>query len=207
MKTFLKITAICAFVLFVFSAQAQVQFGVKAGLNLANGSAKFGGESQSSDMKMGLHIGAIVDLSLGESLALQPGLLFSMKGQQEDYEGVTVKTNINYLEVPINLMYKFDAGNMKIMAFAGPYLGYALSAKMKAEDEEMELNIGTDENEDDIKPLDLGLNIGAGVQFGGLQITANYGLGMANLLPGGDSDNYAKNRVIGISVAYLFGGK
>jgi len=55
--------------------------------------------------------------------------------------------------------------------------------------------------------LDYGVNFGAGVNISGFLVSAQYGLGLANLSPGSTGDGEIKNTVIGISLAYLFGGK
>jgi hypothetical protein len=58
-----------------------------------------------------------------------------------------------------------------------------------------------------MKPFDLGLNIGAGVEITKIIISANYGFGLTNLSPTTSNDEKMKTRVFGLSVAYLFGGK
>jgi hypothetical protein len=55
--------------------------------------------------------------------------------------------------------------------------------------------------------FDLGLNFGAGVEVSSFQITAQYGLGLTNLAANSNGDLTVKNKVFGVSVAYLFGGK
>ena len=58
-----------------------------------------------------------------------------------------------------------------------------------------------------MKPIDLGLNVGVGVNINGLLISAQYGLGLTNLVPSSTTEAEMKNKVIGISLAYLFGGE
>ncbi|MGB4774970.1 MAG: hypothetical protein WBP45_07360, partial [Daejeonella sp.] len=66
-------------------------------------------------------------------------------------------------------------------------------------------NENDDENNDDYKPLDFGLNVLAGYQLtNGFNIGANYGLGLANLNPSGNSNNKESNNVISISVGFMF---
>jgi hypothetical protein len=216
-----KVLLATVVVLFAISVNAQVQFGVKAGLNLANVSVTEGGESADTKMKPGFHIGAIVDLSLSESFSVQPGLLFSQKGTKSEgsysQQGITVDTKstmkLNYLDIPINAVLKLEAGSSKIHLFAGPVISYALSGKTTVEasamgisnSEDADVEFGSEDGQ--MKRLDFGVNVGAGIQFNKILVSANYNLGLANLISGGDSDNFMKNRTIGISVAYLFGGK
>lgn len=186
---------------------AQVTFGVKAGLNLADLNGKNGGESFSDDTKIkaGFHVGATADFSLGENLFVQPALLFSTKGFKLESGSTKGTININYLEIPVNVGYKF--GDFHV--FAGPYLAFAISGETKIETNGVEvktdIEFGSDEENDDYKSTDFGVNVGLGYQFSNFVISAQYGLGLSNILPGGDSDNSTKNAVIGISLGYKFG--
>jgi len=197
---------------------AQLKFGVKAGLNLANMVNKDKDETYSKDYKskIGFHLGATAEISISEKFAIEPGLLFSTKGFKIEESGVKMTFNLNYLEIPINAVYKIDLGSAKILINAGPYLGYAISGKAKADkavlgdngdSKEQKIEIGNDKEKSDIKPLDFGLNIGAGVEIKGITIGLQYGLGLANLSPYTDNDAKMNNKVIGISVGYKFGGK
>ena len=195
MKILVKISAICALFILTISANAQMKFDVKAGLNLANQKYTYEGSSVSPDSKIGIHLGAIGEMDFSENFTFQPGLLFSMKGCKASDE----KLALNYIDIPLNFLYKVDAGDMKIFGQAGPYLGYALSGKVEDED----IEFGSEDGQ--MKRLDYGIGIGAGVQFGNIQASLSYNFGLNNLISGGDSDNSIKNNVLGISVAYLFG--
>ena len=64
--------------------------------------------------------------------------------------------------------------------------------------------------DDDLSPLDFGAAIELGYEFGSLRATASYSLGLANALPKDaveGTDIKAKHNVIGIALAYLFGGE
>jgi hypothetical protein len=58
-----------------------------------------------------------------------------------------------------------------------------------------------------LKPFDIGLNFGAGINIKGLMISAQYGIGLANLSPVTIGDSEMKNKVIGISISSLFARK
>lgn len=191
--------------LFAVSSFSQIRFGVKAGLNLPNMTLKGGGVSLDTKIGLGFHVGGIVDIPISNQLALQPGILFSTKGYKYDNDLMGKgKCNLNYIEVPVNVQYKIAVGGMKIFPFAGPYIGYGLSGKDKPDEgESYDVNFGS--ADEDLKALDFGLNFGAGIEFSSFQASLQYGLGLSNL--SNVSDVTYKNKVIGISVAYLFGGK
>jgi len=202
----------------VFGANAQTRFGVKAGLNLSDVNGKGGGESYGDDtkMKVGFHVGAVADIGFG-SLYFQPGLLFSSKGTKTEFSdsGITAKStmSLGYLEVPLTLGYRVEAGSAKVNLGLGPYIGFGLAGKFKTEvsgggisaEEEADIKWG-DDDDSDVRSMDYGLNISAGVEFSNMQVNLQYGLGLANNTPKGDSDNSSKNSVIGISLGYFFGG-
>ena len=79
---FIAIISIAIF--FANTAQAQVKFGVKAGLNLAN--ASLAGEDNPIDtkMKIGYQIGGVVDYPINEKVSLQSSLILSSKGYNID---------------------------------------------------------------------------------------------------------------------------
>lgn len=227
MKKFV-FSIVAAATMLATQAQAQISVGPMLGLNLANISAKSGGESISTTMKAGFHIGGVANIAFTDHFSLMPGVLFSIKGfkssQESGFGSTKVKTeanvSLNYLEIPVNVAYFFgQPGGGRLFIHAGPYIGLCLGGKIKADvsypgssfpssSSDESIKVGNDALEDAVRPLDFGINAGVGYQLPmGLFVKAQYGLGLANTLPEGDGDNAMKNRVIGISVGFLFGGK
>ena len=186
---------------------AQVKYGVKAGLNLANINEKssFGSDNDGKTSKIGFHFGGTAEFPASEAVSVQTGLLFSSKGYKVSYQGSSGSMNVNYLEIPINTIYKIEIGSSKLCLSAGPYLGYAVSANAKSGDAEVDVKIGSGD-EDTYKALDYGLNIGAGVELNDkITIGLQYGIGLANISSYTDFGYSSKNNVFGISVGYMFG--
>jgi hypothetical protein len=213
MKTLLKLLIVIIALITTLESFAQIKFGVKGGLNVSNmlDKTKYRTYSDEYNSKIGFHLGATAEYSLSEKFSIEPGFLFSTKGYKMEKSGVTGSLNLNYLEVPINAIYKIELSSVNILISAGPYLGSAISGKAKASEpilgvnedsKEQKIEIGTD-----IKALDFGLDIGAGVEIKDITLNLQYGLGLANLTPNTENDAKLKNRVIGISIGYKFGGK
>jgi Outer membrane protein beta-barrel domain len=185
------------------TVNAQMRFGVKGGLNLANVSiTNASGITPKSSLFF--HGGIVLDASLSESISIQPNLLFSQKGYSLDASGATSKATFNYIEIPVNFLYNATDA---LTIGAGPYLGYALSGSAKTT---INGQTRTDDIDfdNDAKRVDYGLNITAGYEvIEGLVISANYSLGLANINKDvtTSSTNTIKNNVIGFSVTKFFG--
>ncbi len=208
------------------TAEAQItqsstaRFGVKGGVNLANLSGS------GADLVDGLdrsnltnfHATVFADFGLAPNFFLQPAVSLQGKGakwssQLENIEG-TIKANMMWLDVPVNAVYSIPTGTSGAVELsAGPYVGFALSGKLKGEgsidgvpqdpvEEDIEFGNGED---DDIRPIDFGANIGVNYRLtNGLLVGAGYGLGLRNLITHPEGDRKAFNRVLSFSVGYSF---
>jgi len=195
----------------ITTSNAQLRFGIKAGLNLAN--INFEGDYDEIDTKTipSFHAGPVIEFGITENIGIGSGLIVSGKGfkVEEEILGEKLKSTSNpiYLQVPVTLNYS----NSGFFAAIGPYVGFGLFGNTKSEgfgdDETDSIEFGNTEN-DDYGPLDFGASIEAGYGFGALRITASYGLGLANVIPKDVTDlidEKATHNVIGVSAAYLFG--
>jgi hypothetical protein len=183
-----------------------INFGIRAGLNLSKQSADNANNYGASSLA-GFNAGGIVDIGF-KSFSIQPGVFFSTKGEKNTPEGenIAYKTTLNYIEVPVNLLYKSTiAAKTNIHFGGGPYIAYGLSENVTANGQPYSTN-----NTFNFKNPDYGVNFIAGLTLNHLIIDAGYGLGVANLLSqtiiheSGSSDVTIKNRVISLSVGYLF---
>lgn len=183
-------------VLFSFvagSAQAQLRWGVKGGVNVASIHFTDLPSSLKTDNITGFHIGPTMEWMVPlAGFGIDASLLYTQMGTK--VSSTSVKSN--YLDVPVNLKLKFGIPTAKIYAAAGPFIGFRLGG-------DKIWNVISDQIES--KSFSAGLNIGAGVELlQRLQIGANYHLGL--------TDNYSisaigsdgKNRSWQISAAILF---
>src|ERR1043165_1174974 len=179
------------------AANAQnISFGPEIGLNLSSLTGKTAGKSDNSSILPGARIGAVADIGVTEHIFVRPGIQFSMMGGKDDVAGVEVKTMINYIHVPVNVLYKLgEEGESRIYFGIVPYFGYAVSGKQKIGDNSTDLKIGTKEHEDNLKPMDFGAGVKVGYEFPmGLCVDAAFLQGLTNLVPGGDADNKTNTR-------------
>ena len=212
-----KCTVILLAVMFTASAQAQLSFGAKAGLNLTNISQKWGGKKPSGDdkfsMKPGFQLGVVAEYEVTENFVIQPGLVFAQQGaQMKEKHGsdwMKYSINLNYLQIPINGQYKMELSGMNLVLQAGPYIGFAIggnekvSWKMDGKKDSDKESIEFGSKDGEMKRLDFGLGVGAALELGNIQVGVGYNLGLMNLMNGGDSDNFIKNNGIAITATYL----
>jgi hypothetical protein len=217
MKIFTKLFIVI--LLFTISLESFAQsFGIRAGMNLSTVLCKDDDGTYSNNYKMrpGFNVGAIALFPINKTFSFEPGLLLSTKGYKEKYSEPgyeeTENFNLLYIDVPLNVKASFDVGSVKLFGMLGPYIGIGVSGKDKYKGTESGQSFsdsytvkwGSDADNDDLKRLDFGATIGAGVDIKSFQISISYDLGLANVSSFTDYGTKVKNRVLAISVGYFF---
>lgn len=173
-------------------AQAQLRWGLKAGLNLNKMNFKEGAANVKSDNMTGFFVGPMAEFTLPIiGLGVDGSLLYSQRGVKFEEENVSLKYKQHSLEVPINLKYSFGLGDMaSIYAAAGP---------------DFIFNLKSDDFWGDVKRknAEVGISVGAGLKLlNHFQIGANYIFPLTkNVKEDGWSAN---NKTWQISLAYMF---
>ena len=201
---------------------------LRGGLNLANVSISESGRVDDAKTLTSFQAGFIGDFSLGQFVSLQPGLLVSGKGSKtqsgetSDANYFKATTNPIYLEVPVNLVFKFGANDgPNFFAGAGPYLAIGIAGKNKTEGKFLGTSFSNESDivwsDDDpttlnyeegagfgiMKRFDYGLNGTAGIDLKKAVISVNYGLGLAKLQSGSDNeDDNNKHRVLSFTIGF-----
>jgi hypothetical protein len=180
-------------------------FGIKGGVNFSHQGVFYSSAAPDVRTLVGYHVGGVLDIGF-KSFSIQPGILFSTKGNKESVDIFALgkptftTTKLNYIEVPVNLLYKFNAGQaLKVFIGGGPYAAYGLSGGWYVSGQKLgSIVFGGDDN---YKRFDYGVNFTAGFEVKKLILVgASYGLG-ADLYPNATK---LKNHVLGLSVGYLF---
>ena len=192
MKKILMAIAFAA--LAIAGANAQVKFGARAGLNLANVATKVNDVKVKSNIRPSFYIGGLAEFAFNDLVLMDAGLTYSNNGAE--IQGVDSKIVSHDLSLPVWFKYDFAGFRPK----AGLYAGYVLSSQLKE-------NGKTETVESDTyNHFDYGIGLGAEYNLpnNGLFFEASYNWGLANLVKNGDSKNYQNNRVIQIGVGYKF---
>lgn len=197
-----------------------VAFGLLGGVNVQN---LYGQDSNGlklgNELILGYHVGANIQLRITEKFYYQPGLLFSTKGK-EKYNNISrTTTNLSYIEMPMNFVYKTRLGNSGyFMIGLGPYIAYAIMGKEKTQvdgetakkqDIEFRNNVEVDDHLNPYyKALDVGGNVFFGGELAGVFTQLNFQVGVIKINPkykGVTNDKSSfKNTGFGLSLGYRF---
>ncbi len=188
---------------------SKMSFGILGGVNFQNLNGKLSsGDKLENDMLLGFHGGVNVQIPIAPEFYFQPGLMFAIKGAKNTYtilgSEFTDETKINYIEVPLNLVYKGALGNGFVMLGFGPYVAYGISGKQIFEGNSLTFERGVDYN-----AFDAGANIFFGYEMASgifLQLDTQFGMLNVNPEDGNSSGNNstAKNTGFGLSLGYRF---
>lgn len=224
MKTkLISIVVIFLFSLTVATAQRQAgktSFAVLGGVNFQNLTGKdYAGDKLDNNLITGFHVGANVQIPIVPEFYFQPGILFSTKGGKHEGNSVTSTTSLSYIEVPLNFMYKGLLGSGYVFLGLGPYIGYAVTGKVKyesgSESEKKDIEFQNVVELDDpltvpyAKAFDVGGNIFFGYEMAvGVFAQLNAQLGLVKINPEyevlTDDKSVTKNTGFGLSLGYRF---
>ena len=220
MKNLIK--PLIVFIMFLIASESFAQtFGINAGYNLSNLIDKeppyTGNQYRGVDeykMKPGFNAGVTVEFPTKDWFSIDMGLILSTKGCKISSKdgpsffitNIKETRNLVYLDIPLTAKKYFNAGCAKIYGAFGPYIGIGLGGKWNTIETNNSGTRSFSSNAfDNLNKLDFGLTAGAGVSIYSFQIGLSYGFGLSNI--SSYSDVIIRNRVLGISVGYVFGGK
>jgi hypothetical protein len=207
MKRYLETSLVILLMVTCPDLMAQVKTGYIIGINRSSMTLKTAAVCSDQKTQTGIHFGAIFEIPVAGNLTFQPRLLLSAKGSNYKIDSVDYSLAPIFAEIPLLAFYSFGSDEIRIFFYAGPYFACGIGGYKVVSEGGMEnLNYGTGAN-NDLKHIDLGLNFGAGISFRGFQISAQYGMGMANLSPVSIDGEEMKNKVIGISLSSLIARK
>ncbi|HEV8504240.1 MAG TPA: porin family protein [Chitinophagaceae bacterium] len=179
-------------------------FGIFAGpnlnhLNYSDGSTTIGGSNT------GLHAGIFFQKNINKYFAIQPALLFSLRGGEIRNVDSTTNARLMNIELPVNFLYLYK----HVMFGGGPNFSYSLNGRLKTNDSERDAFDAHESFERTLKRVEFGGNLLIGYAFKkGFFITANYSPGFTNIYEGdgsAPSNVKANTQVFGLSVGYQLG--
>ena len=173
MKKILSLVFMVAAMMYATSANAQIKFGLKGGLNVT--SMSFSEDVLDASNKTGFFVGPMVKVTVPiVGLSFDAAALYDQKeadvkyvGTDGDFGQVNVKQQS--INIPVNVRYGFGLSSLaNIFLFAGPQWGINVGDKNFKWNEESSYSL---------KKSNFSVNVGAGVTLlSHLQISANYNI-------------------------------
>ena len=194
MKKLLSTLMVIACLALAIPAQAQIKFGVKAGLNVSK--LHLSEETFSSDNRAGFFVGPTAEFTLPLlGLGIDGSVLYNQFGVDSE-KGTSTKKSI---EIPINLRWTVGFSSLVGAYVAvGPQFGFNVGDRWFDEVCEFKKNTTS-------------FNVGAGLKLlGHLQVGANYNFALKDngKIHDDDIEDLAtigfKQNTWQVSVAYLF---
>lgn len=163
-------------------AAAKVQFGLKAGGNMANIT---GADAQDLNTtlknKVGFVGGVFLAFNMGSIFTLQLEVLYTMKGSNMTYTDIDTtyveKLYGNYIEIPLLFKFRIPTPLVSPFVFAGPAVGFKLSEKLTENGTDVPLDQAL------LKNNDYGAIFGGGVNIGShFQLDVRYSMGLQKVI-------------------------
>lgn len=173
MKKILSLVFIVAAMLYATSANAQVKFGLKGGLNVT--SMSFSEDVFDASNKTGFFVGPMVKVTVPiVGLSFDAAALYDQKEASVKYSGTDGelgKTNVKQqsINIPVNVRYGFGLSSLaNAFVFAGPQWGINVGDKTFKWNETSSYSL---------KKSNFSVNVGLGVTLlSHLQVSANYNI-------------------------------
>ena len=186
------------------AARADVQFGIKAGGNMARPTGIDAQDPMATlKNKVGFNGGIFLALNFGRVVTVQWEVLYTMKGATYVAldDSYTDKLYADYIEVPLLLKLRLPTPIIQPFIFAGPTVGFKLQEKFETDGEEVPLT------ESLLKNNDYGAIFGAGLNLGrNFMVDVRYSLGMQKVISTveGEVQPDFKNGVWSASIGIAF---
>ena len=164
-RLFLMAVAAVAVMVSGLNASAQVRFGVLGGFTSSSTKA----ENINTESVSLYHAGVAAQVRLPFNLAVQPQLVYQVKGTA----AASADTKVGYVEVPVQIQWGPDLIVCRPYVLAEPFVGYALNVKATTDlaSAQMVINDFKDLN---LNRFEYGVGVGAGIEFWRLQLSAKY---------------------------------
>lgn len=221
-KTALAFFFCCFFI--VFNGKAQLRTAIAGGAQIAsvpgNSSPQWDTLNHKYSSRTGFHIGLLAEVPFFNSsnVYFRTGMLYTNKGRNfsSSYDtassavsSVTGRQFVNYMEIPVNVVFKLNLSRKTRFVFGGgPYVSFLFSGRETINTNYKNGTVNNIENtslkiphsQGRYKNMDLGVNAFAGMEFGRLFINANYSRGLDNFYQTHNNVGSFRHQVMGATV-------
>ena len=175
-------------------SQAQIKFGVRAGLNASN--VSFPNLPEKSE-RFGFHLGAFADVPVSPNfMSVQPELSYSVKGAGFKFLNDRQTLNMNYIDFLVPVAFKLDAFDLQV----GPFASFLISTPDYKFYNDNKVTV------DAFKKFDAGLTAGLSYNFSKMFVGVRYNQGFIDVTQDNSRPfvGSGKNAVGQVSLGYKF---
>ena len=207
MKKFIMVIVLCAMTFWSSDALMARGFGVTGGASFV------GVREASSGLTTGYHAGLTYKVQLPFGFAIQPSILYHMKGSvvEDAYEnGTSLDLKTGYLEVPVSFQWGPDLILFRPFLDVTPFVGYGLNNSVSGYSL-LTGSISQAKNQwEGLSRLEYGLGLGLGIDVWKLQVVGRYNWNFGSLLDADgklpDAENVLANVRSSVLNGKNFGG-
>jgi hypothetical protein len=177
-------------------AMAQISYGVKGGINFAD--LAFDEGDIASTGRPGPLAGGFATIPLLGWLALQPEVIYTVKGATVTNAGVEADLIVDYFEVP--LLARVPVRRSLYVA-VGPSMAFRVRAKSRTPfgDSIVEIDV-----KEEVEAFDLGVVGAAGFEFGRWVVDGRYTHGLSDIDADTTDNVKMRHRVFSLSAGIRF---
>ena len=205
------------------ASMAQLSIGVHATGNLSSANTTM--ENLPGEVKKTARVlpgaGVLVEYAVSNNFSLQSGANYRKNGVVLKFDlpvegtvlNVKMTSDLNYIQVPLNFIYKTNGSPVQFFAGAGPYAGIGISGKNNIQgtvdggtiilDEEVDAFKKEEDGGAGMKKFDFGAQALAGIRFGKYYAVVSYEAGFTNLTKSEGSNEKYNNRGAQLTLGYI----
>lgn len=225
MKRMMHITLIASAALMSQLVYAQTEFGARAGVSfsdVATDGLNFGNGFLDPTMIAGVNAGFYSETVLGSGFYFSPELNYAQKGfrvqESESMQvfglnvpiGAEAVTRLHYIDMPLQLKYRFGSGTVRGYVKAGPTFSYAMDGTITTRINSIIdikiAEIDIDPGDEMYNAFEVGGVVGAGfeipTQQGRFFVDASFSHGLTDIFEVPVVDLRVKNRAFGVGLGY-----
>ncbi len=225
-KQLLKTTMIASILLMMGSANAQMTFFGRTGLNL-NDLVLLDGEGKAVEIYktgVGIQLGGGVDFEINDQMGVEVGLGYSQRGASVENTietgGLTATTTgsmtLHYIDLPVSFRYSSDLGSGRLSFGFGPKIGLGLSGTEKYTSKVTSMGVTQESSAEadvtfgdgktsDFKTMDLSIGTSVSYEISNIHFGVQYYYGMTNHLGEPTDKESVSQNMSSIIIGYRFG--
>ena len=175
------------------------RFGFQGGLTYSSASIKnFETKSVSQ-----YHVGVTAQFPVGMGFCIQPSLLYQVKGMSLDQIAGSsaddvinsIEGKVGFAEIPVQVQWGPDLLLFRPYVFAEPFIGYRLHEDI--------FSSSDISYADEMKKLEYGFGVGAGIDIWKLQVSAKWFWNMGTIYRG-ESESLDKLHGLSVTLSIFF---